>query len=115
MNEKAYRRVKTPTTYHAYRSENGAFAALVRAGASWASFGVIAGIVLYTLVLLLQKIVGTSRSPLSAPEDARAPRVPRAPALSLSERIPKRGALVTSVKVGLDHWRRWYQRLELVA
>jgi len=30
------------------------------------------------------------------------------------ERVPKRGALVTSVKVGFDHRRRWYQRLELV-
>ena len=30
------------------------------------------------------------------------------------ERIPKRGAVVSSVKVGLDDRRRWYQRLELV-
>jgi len=39
----------------------------------------------------------------------------RAPArCSLLERVPKRGALVFSGKVELDHRLRWYERLELV-
>lgn len=64
-------------------------------------------------VITLSRITRTSTDTAKRTRGASARS--RAPARwSLLELVPKRGALVTSVKVGFDHRRRWDQRLELV-